>query len=172
MLLLEAPPSPPPDISPADGSQSLQAIPSQLPIVAFSKNSTPLNPAPQCSVFSLFVSVVRLFVTPRTAARQASLSLTVSRSLLTLTSIESVMPSNHRVLRRPLLPPCLSSIRVFTCVLVATPGTADHPFSPSRFLRLDSAQTLGFLPTSLAEPPPSFCFCFLFPPSRLRGSVP
>ena len=142
MLLLEAPPSPPLNISPADGSQSLQAIPSQLPVVTFSKNSTPLNPAPQCSVFSLFVSVVQLFVTPQTAARQASLSFTNSQSLLTLTFIESAMPSNHLVLRRPLLPPCLSSIRVFTCVPVATPGTASHPFSPSHFLRLDSAQTL------------------------------
>ena len=44
---------------------------------------------------------VQLFVTPGTAARQASLS-TISRSLLKLTSIESVMPSNHLILCRPL----------------------------------------------------------------------
>ena len=48
----------------------------------------------------LFVGVqplsrARLFVTPRTAARQASLSLSISRSLLKLVSIESVMPSHH-----------------------------------------------------------------------------
>ena len=49
------------------------------------------------------LSCVRLFVTPWTAARQASLSITDSQSLLTLTSIESVMPSNHLILCHPLL---------------------------------------------------------------------
>ena len=44
---------------------------------------------------------VRLFVTPRTVARQASLSFTVSQSLLKLISIESMMPSNHLILCRP-----------------------------------------------------------------------
>ena len=43
-------------------------------------------------------SRVRLFVTPWTAARQASLSITNSWSLLKLVSIESVMPSNHLIL--------------------------------------------------------------------------
>ena len=47
---------------------------------------------------------VRLFVTPWTAARQASLSFTISRSLLKLMSIESMMPSNHLILCCPLLP--------------------------------------------------------------------
>ena len=47
---------------------------------------------------------VRLFETPWIAARQASLSITNSRSLLRLTSIESVMPSSHLILCRPLLP--------------------------------------------------------------------
>ena len=53
---------------------------------------------------------------PWTAARQASLSFTISRSLLKLTSIESVMPSNHLVLCCPLLllPSVLPSIRVFS----------------------------------------------------------
>ena len=46
----------------------------------------------------LLLSHVRLFATPRTAARQASLSFTISRSLLKLMSIESVMPSNHLIL--------------------------------------------------------------------------
>ena len=50
------------------------------------------------------LSHVWLFVTTWTAARQASLSFTVSRSLLKLVSIELVMPSNHLVLCRPLLP--------------------------------------------------------------------
>ena len=48
-------------------------------------------------------SVVKLFVTPWTAAHQASLSFTISWSLLKLMSIESVMPSNHLILCSPLL---------------------------------------------------------------------
>ena len=51
------------------------------------------------------LSHVRLFVTPQIAARQASLFITNSRSLLQLMSIESVMPSSHLILCRPLLPP-------------------------------------------------------------------
>ena len=53
---------------------------------------------------------------PWTAARQASLSITNSRSLLRLMSIESVMPSNHLILCRPLLllPSVFPSIRVFS----------------------------------------------------------
>ena len=47
--------------------------------------------------------VVRLFATPWTAARQASLSFTISRSLLRLMSIESMMPSNHLILCHLLL---------------------------------------------------------------------
>ena len=49
------------------------------------------------------LSCVRLFVTPWTAAHQVSQSITNSRSLLKLMSIESVMPSNHLILFRPLL---------------------------------------------------------------------
>ena len=58
---------------------------------------------------------VRLFVTPWTAARQASLSIANSRSLHKLMSIESVIPSNHLVLCCPLLlpPSIFPSIRVF-----------------------------------------------------------
>ena len=61
------------------------------------------------------LSHVWLFVTPWTAARQASLSITNSRSLLRLMSIKSVMPSNHLILCRPLLllPSIFPSIRVF-----------------------------------------------------------
>ena len=51
------------------------------------------------------VSHVRLFATPWTAARQASLSITNSWSLLKLKATESVMPSNHLILYRPLLLP-------------------------------------------------------------------
>ena len=55
-------------------------------------------------------------MTPRIAARQASLSITNSRSSLRLTSIESLMPSSHLILYRPLLllPPIPPSIRVFS----------------------------------------------------------
>ena len=55
-------------------------------------------------------------MTPRTAARQASLSFTISRSLLKLMSIESVMPSNRLILCRPLLlpPSVFPGIRVFS----------------------------------------------------------
>ena len=55
-------------------------------------------------------------MTPWTAARQASLSITNSQSLLKLRSIESVMPSNHLILCRPLLlpPSIFPSIRVFS----------------------------------------------------------
>ena len=62
------------------------------------------------------LSLVRLFLTPWTAAHQASLSFTISRSLLKLMSIESVMPSNHLVLCHPLLlpPSIFPSIRVFS----------------------------------------------------------
>ena len=57
---------------------------------------------------------VRVFTTPWTVARQASLSITNSQSLLKLTSIESVMPSNRLILCRPLLPSIFPSIRVFS----------------------------------------------------------
>ena len=61
------------------------------------------------------LSHVRLFATPWTAACQASLSITNSRSLLKLMFIESVKPSNHLILCRPLLPPSIfPSIRVFS----------------------------------------------------------
>ena len=51
------------------------------------------------------LSHVRLFVTQRTAAHQASLTITNSWSLLKLMPIQSMMPSNHLILCRPLLPP-------------------------------------------------------------------
>ena len=61
------------------------------------------------------LSCVRFSVTPWTAACQASLHITNSRSLHKLMSIESVMPSNHLILCRPLLPPSIfPSIRVFS----------------------------------------------------------
>ena len=68
--------------------------------------------------FSSFpsLSLVRLFVTPRTTAHQASLSITNSQSPRKLMSIELVMPSNHLILCHPLLllPSIFLSIRVFS----------------------------------------------------------
>ena len=74
----------------------------------------PGKPCYFCSVQLL--SPVRLFMTPQTAARQASLSITNSWSLHKLMSIESVMPSNHLILCRPLLllPSVFPSISVFS----------------------------------------------------------
>ena len=62
------------------------------------------------------LSHVRLFATPWIAARQASLSITNSRSSLKLMSIKLVMPSSHLILCHPLflLPPIPPSIRVFS----------------------------------------------------------
>ena len=62
------------------------------------------------------LSLVQLFATPWTAACQAPLSLTVSRSLVRLMSIESVMPSNHLILCHPpfLLPSVFPSIKFFS----------------------------------------------------------
>ena len=62
------------------------------------------------------LSRVWLFVTPWTAVRQASLSITNSQSLLKLMSLESVMPSNHLILCHPLLlpPSIFPSMRAFS----------------------------------------------------------
>ena len=65
------------------------------------------------------LSRVRLFVIPWTAAFQASMSITTFWSLFKLMSIESVMPSNHLILCRPLLllPSIFPSIRIFSTEL-------------------------------------------------------
>ena len=86
-----------------------------IPVPVAMKQATPkLNFRKFSSVQSL--CRVRLFATPWTAARQASLSITNSHSLLKLMSIESVMPSNHLILCRPLLllPSIFASIRIFS----------------------------------------------------------
>ena len=83
-------------------------------------NWTELNTSIWLSALGSFSSVqslshVWLFVTPWTAACQASLSITISRSPPKPMSIESVMPTNHLILRRPLLLPSIfPSIRVFS----------------------------------------------------------
>ena len=69
-----------------------------------------MSPSPVQSL-----SRVRLSATPGIAARQASLSITIFRSSLRLTSMELVMPSSHLILCCPLLrPPIPPSIRVFS----------------------------------------------------------
>ena len=84
-----------------------------MPSPKTSNNTNLKNNFYSSSVQSL--SHVQLFETPWTAARQASLSIT-SWSLLKLMSIESVMPSNHLILCRPLLfpPSIFPSIKVFS----------------------------------------------------------
>ena len=81
------------------------------------------------------LSCVRLFVTPRTAARRASLSITNSGSMLKLMSIESVMPSNYLILCCPLLlPSVFPSIRVFynkTALHIRWPKYWNFSISPS-----------------------------------------
>ena len=84
------------------------------------------------------LSRVRLFATPWTAARQASLSFpvqTISESLLKLMSIEPVMPSNHLILCRPLLlpPSIFPRIRAFSsesALLIRWPARRSNPVSP------------------------------------------
>ena len=68
------------------------------------------------TVVRVVFSRIRLFAAPWTVARQASLSFAIFRSLFKLVSIESVMPSNHLILCRPLLllPPISPNIRVLS----------------------------------------------------------
>ena len=68
------------------------------------------------------LSCVWFFVTPRTAARQVSLSITNSRSLPKLMSIELVMPSNHPILCCPLLLP----LSIFPSIRVSSNDSALH----------------------------------------------
>ena len=82
------------------------------------------------------LSHARHFVTPWTAARQASLSITISLSLFKLMSIESVRPSNHLILCHPLLllPSIFPSIRVFSnelALLIRWPKYWSFSISPS-----------------------------------------
>ena len=97
-----------------------------------------------CSVQLL--SSVQLFATPWTAACRASLPITNSQSLLKLTSIELVMPSNHLILCRPLLllPSIFPSIRVFSsqsvlCIRWPNYWNFSYSISPSNeYSRLTS----------------------------------
>ena len=108
-----------------------------------------------CSISPPVTSVqsllrVWLFVTPWTAARQASLSITKSQSLRKLMSIESVMPSNHLILCRPLLllPSIFLGIRVFSnesVLCIRWPEYWGFSISPSsEYLGLISFRTDWF----------------------------
>ena len=86
-----------------------------------------LQPADVLTVVVQSLSRARCFGTPWTAARWASLSSAISRSLLTLLSMESVMPSDRLILCCPLLlllPSIFASIRVFSNVLAAAAAAA------------------------------------------------
>ena len=93
---------------------------------------------------SVAQSCVQLFLTPWTAARQASLFITNSWSFLKLMSIKSVMPSNHLILCCPLLlPPIFPSNRVFSMSQLFASGgqsigiSASAPVLPMRIFRTD-----------------------------------
>ena len=82
------------------------------------------------------LSCVRLFVTPWTAAYQASLSITISWSLLKLRSVELVMSSKHLILRHPLLllPSVFPNIRIFSkesVLRITWPKSFSFNISPS-----------------------------------------
>ena len=97
------------EMSPGWGRQNLFALPGTT--------WTPGSPiGPLLAVLFQSLSRVQLFVTPWTAAHQASLSFTISQSLLKLMSIELMMLSKHLILCRPLLllPSIFPSIRVFS----------------------------------------------------------
>ena len=104
------------------------------------------------------LSLVQLFTTPWTRACQTSLSITNSQSLLKLMSIESVMPSNHLILCRPLLllPSIFPSIRVFSTgsvLRIRWPMYWSFSFSPSNeyselvSFRIDWLDLLAVQPT-------------------------
>ena len=107
-------PCPPPGYLPNPGIEPAFPVTRALQV-----NSLPLSHWRSPQIFFSSVqfscSVVSDSVTPWITARQASRSITNSRSLLKLMSIESVMPSNHLILCHPLLlPPVPPSIRVFS----------------------------------------------------------
>ena len=121
------------------------------------------------------LSHVWFFVTPQTAARQASLSVTNCQSLLKLMSIELVMPSNHLILRCPLLllPSIFPSIRVFSnesalhvssvaqsCPTLCNPMNCSMPGLPvhHQLLEFTSIESIGW--------PKYWSFTFSISPSN------
>ena len=144
--------------------QQMLAICSRVPLPF-------LNPAwrPDQIRSDQSLSRVQLFATPWITARQASLSITNSRSSLRLTSIESVIPSSHLVLCRPLLllPPIPPSIRVFSnesTLRMRWPKYCSFSFSiiPSKEIpglisfRMDWLDLLTVQGTQESSPTPQF----------------
>ena len=137
------------------------------------------------------LSHVRLF-DAKTAARRASLWSTISRSLLKLMAIQSVMPSNHLILYQPvlLLPPIFPSMRVFSnesVLRIRWPEYWSFSFSISPFneysglisLRIDQFDLLAVQGTlkSLIQHHSSkasilWCSDFFFPVNRLPLKPP
>ena len=125
-----------------------------------------LNVPQSSSVQSL--SHVQLFATPWIAARQASLSITNSRSSHRLTSIESAMPSSHLILCHPLLlPSVFPSIRVFSnesALCIRWPNYWSVSFSISPYneysglisFRIDWFDLLSVQETLKSPPSPKF----------------
>ena len=127
------------------------------------------------------LSHVQLFVTPWTAARQASLSITNSQSLLKLMLIQSVMPSNHLILCFPLLllPSIFPSITVFSnesVIHIRWPKNWSFRFSirPSneysglisfRMDWLDLLAVQGTSPTPQFKSTDSLALSFLYSPT-------
>ena len=120
------------------------------------------------------LSNVLLFVTPQTTACQDSLSITNSQSLKRM-SIASVMPSNHLILCRPLLPPSFfPSIRVFSneSVHIRWPKYWSFSFSisPSNeysaliSFRIDWFELLAVQETQQSSPTPQLKSCKVWPP--------
>ena len=96
-----------------------------------------------------WLSSVRLFATPWTAAHQASLSVTNSQSLLKFTSIESVMPSNHLILSHPLLllASTVPSIMVFSnesVLCIRWPKTGVSASAPVLLMNIQHCFPLGW----------------------------
>ena len=113
------------------------------------------------------LSCVRLAATPRTAAHQASLSITSSRSLLKFMSFESMMPSNRLILCHPLLllTSVFPSIRVFSnesVLLIREPKYWSFSISPSNeylgliFFKIDWLDLLAVQGTLKSSPTPQF----------------
>ena len=158
----------------SDSSDPMDCSPPAPPSMGFSRqeywSGVPL-PSPQS------LSYVQLFETTWTAACQASLSITNSRNLLKLMSIELVIPSNHLILFHPLLlpPSVLPSIRVLFSSLHQVAKVLEFQLSVSpsnEFWRLSMCFCLCFhhvgkmkflLPSFLPLSPHSLPSYFLLP---------
>ena len=87
---------------------------------------TPPSEIGNCCRYCSVAQLLWLFATPRTAARQASLSFTISQSLLELMFMESAMPSNHLILYHPALNPFSSCLLSFPISRVFSNESVPH----------------------------------------------